>query len=168
MTHAFHFECVDHTSESIARLIHSVQMSAYAQEAELLGAVDFPPLSATVQDVRTCDEEFIVAYAANQIVGAVSVAPDPEFMGTNIASLVVAPPFQRRGIARRLVAEVLHRYGASTLTVQTGAKNQPALGLYLQSGFVEFRRWRVAQHSLELVKLRRLPPSTSHLPTNAA
>jgi hypothetical protein len=52
---------VDHTSPAIASQIHRVQMLACAQEARLLGAVDFPPLRRTVEDIRTCDEEFFAA-----------------------------------------------------------------------------------------------------------
>ena len=159
MSGSVRIQRVDHTQERVAREIHAVQMSAYVQEAKLLGAVYFPPLLRTVADVRTCGEEFFVAYVVDELVAGISVSPDPEGMGRNIASLVVAPPFQRRGIASSLMAEVLLRYGASILTVQTGAKNTPALSLYTQAGFAEFRRWLVGREPLELVKLRRLPQS---------
>jgi ribosomal protein S18 acetylase RimI-like enzyme len=157
----FRLERVDHTSESVARLIHSVQMSAYAQEARLLGAVYFPPLARTVDDVRNCQEEFFAALAADELIGAVSVWPDPEDMGRNIASLVVAPSFQRRGVAKSLMAHVLRLYGSDDLTVQTGVKNEPALNLYKNSGFVELRRWFVGREPLELVILRRPSEATS-------
>ena len=167
MTKVFDIRCIDHSLEAVACQIHSVQMSAYAEEAKLLGAVYFPPLYRTVEDIRTCQEEFIATYVVEQLVGAVSVWPDPEGMGKNIASLVVAPAFQRRGIARCLVAEVLHRYGDSNLTVQTGARNEPAIHLYRQSGFVELRRWFVDQEPLELVKLHRPAQPVSRLVNNA-
>ena len=148
---------VNHRSSDTAQRIHRVQMLAYAQEAQLLGAIDFPPLRRTIEDIRTCQEDFIVAMVDDELVGAISVEPDSEGMGTNIASLVVVPAFQRRGVARALLAEVLRRYGAGTLTVQTGARNEPALSLYAQSGFVEVRRWFVGPEQLELVKLHRAP-----------
>ncbi len=159
MSGSVRIQRVNHTRESVAREIHAVQMSAYAQEAKLLGTVYFPPLLRTVADVRACGEEFFVGYVVDELVAGISVWPDPEGMGRNIASLVVAPPFQRRGIASSLMAEVLLRYGTSTLTVQTGSKNTPALNLYAQAGFVELRRRLVGQEPLELVKLRRLPQS---------
>jgi ribosomal protein S18 acetylase RimI-like enzyme len=148
---------VDHTTPSVAREIHSVQIDAYTQEAELLGTANFPPLSCTVDDIRTSQEEFFVAYHGEDLAGSISVQPEREYSGTNISSLVVAPPYQRRGIARQLMAEVLRLYAADILTVQTAAKNDPALTLYAQLGFVEYRRWRVGPESLELVKLRRFP-----------
>jgi ribosomal protein S18 acetylase RimI-like enzyme len=159
---------VDRSSSAIAGQIHRVQMLAYAQEAELLGAIDFPPLRRTVEDIRTCEEEFFAAVVDQELVGAVSVWPDQDGMGRNIASLVVAPAFQRRGIARQLMAEVLRRYGDATLTVQTGARNEPALNLYAQLGFVEIRRWFVGREPLELVKLCRAPSATASVEENAA
>ena len=41
------------------------------------------------------------------------------------------------------------------LTVQTGAKNLPALALYREFGFVEYRRWLVGSEPRELVKLSK-------------
>lgn len=52
---------VDHTTPSVAREIHSVQIDAYTQEAELLGTANFPPLSRTVDDIRTSPEVFLGA-----------------------------------------------------------------------------------------------------------
>ena len=158
----------DHKSESIARDIHAVHMSAYAQEAKLLGVVDFPPLRCTIDDIRASHEEFLVAYCGEQLVGSISVQSARGHASKSICSLVVLPVFQRRGIATRLIARVLHLYGAQPLTVQTGAKNAPALNLYAQSGFSECRRWLVGHEPLELVELRRLPTVAGTVPQNAA
>jgi len=148
-------EAADPGSADIARRIHAVQMRAYAQEAALLGAVRFPPLERTVEDIRNSPERFLVATHEDLIVGAISVEPDAQDMGINIASLVVDPSFQRKGIGRRLLEAVLAAHGEGDLTVQTGARNLPALALYESVGFVPFRRWLVGREPLELVKLRR-------------
>ena len=168
MSSVLHLEHVDHRSPGIAGQIHRVQMLAYAQEAKLLGATDFPPLRRTPEEICTYEEDFFGAWVSEELVGAISVWPDPEGMGKNIASLVVAPAFQRRGIARRLMAEVLRRYGAEMLTVQTGVRNEPALNLYAQFSFVELRRWLVGSEPLELVKLHRAPIASALVGENAA
>ena len=155
MHSAFRIEPVDHRALPIARQLHAVQMSAYAQEARLLAATHFPPLERTVDDIRSSAEEFLAAFIGDEIAGAVSVWPDREGMGVNIASLVVAPRFQRRGLGKDLLATVLAERGCGEVTVQTGAKNLPALALYAQAGFVELRRWFVGRERLELVKLLR-------------
>ena len=150
-------ECVDHSDLSIARQLHAVQMLAYTQEAQLLGAIYFPPLERTVEEVRAAQESFLAAFIGNELVGAASVWPDPEGIGVNVASLVVSPQFQHQGIGTALIASVLAAHAAGELTVQTGVKNLPALSVYARAGFVEFRRWFVGREPLELVKLRRQP-----------
>jgi GNAT superfamily N-acetyltransferase len=154
---AIRIEPVDHTTLQIARQLHAVQMSAYAQEARLLGVSHFPPLERTVKEMQTSAEQFLAAFWRDEIVGAISVWPDHKDGGMNIGSLVVAPQFQRRGTGRQLMMAVLARWGYGPLSVQTGTKNLPALALYAQFGFVEFRRWLQGSESLELVKLRRSP-----------
>jgi len=130
-------------------------MSAYAQEARLLGVEEFPPLTRTVEDVRTCTEDFLAVYVGSELVGSISVEPERE--GVVIASLTVAPAFQRRGFASALVEAVLRRHGSGLISVQTGAANLPALDLYARTGFVETGRRRLDAESLEVVELQRRP-----------
>ena len=148
-------EVVDHRNLLIACQLHAVQMEAYAQEKGLLGALYFPPLDRTVEDVRSTDEVFLAVFVGERVVGSVSVCQDPEGLGMTIASLVVAPQFQRIGIGAALMASVLGSHGSGSITVQTGAKNVPALTLYAREGFIEIRRWFVGREPLELVKLLR-------------
>jgi ribosomal protein S18 acetylase RimI-like enzyme len=168
MSSAFRIQSVDQRMLPVARQLHAVQMSAYAQEARLLGAVYFPPLERTVEDVRICAEEFMGAFVGDEIVGAIGVCPEDEGTGVRIASLVVAPQFQRRGIGRGLMAAVLAAHDGEELTVQTGAKNLPALALYAQVGFVELGRWLVGREPLELIKLRRPAIADSSRARNTA
>ena len=132
-----------------------------------MDAVYFPPLERTVEEVRTVDETFLAAFMGAELVGAVSVCSDPEGMGMNIASLVVSPQFQRQGVGTVLLASVLTAHGVGDITVQTGAKNAPALSLYARAGFLEFRRWLVGREPLELVKLLRAPRVISERSKNA-
>jgi ribosomal protein S18 acetylase RimI-like enzyme len=153
----FRIEPVTQKALPIAQQLHALQMLAYAQESKLLGAIHFPPLACTVDDVRNSIEAFLAAFIGGNMVGAVSTRPDEECLGVNIASLVVRPQFHRQGIGRLLMAKVLAEHYGVGLTVQTGADNLPALALYAQLGFVEIQRWHVGQEPLELVKLHRLP-----------
>ncbi len=158
MNFSYRIELVDHRILDVAQKLHAVQMRAYAQEAKLLGAIYFPPLERTVEELQGSTEQYRVAIAEEEILGAISVCPDEAGMGINVASLVVSPQVQRRGIGRALMSEVLSSYGSQVLTVQTGVKNIPALSLYWHAGFVELRRWLVGREPLELIKLRRHPP----------
>jgi ribosomal protein S18 acetylase RimI-like enzyme len=155
---------VDHRVEAIARRIHAVQLLAYREEARLLGATCFPPLERSVGDLRASSEEFLCAYWAEQLVAALGTCPDTEVHGVNIASLVVHPDFQRRGLGRRLLSETVTRHAAVAITIQTGTRNTPALTLYGQFGFREIRRWSEGPEPLELVRLVR-PAAAAQLIT---
>jgi ribosomal protein S18 acetylase RimI-like enzyme len=144
-----------HGELGVATRIHAIQMLAYAQEAKLLGAIYFPPLQRTVRDIQGSAESYLGVFEQGTLVGALSHWPDEEGLGTNIASLVVHPAFQRRGFGRALLASFMAARAGDEITVQTGARNGPALALYGQHGFVEHRRWFVGREPLELVKLRR-------------
>lgn len=158
MLQAWRIEPFDHRTPALARQLHAVQMSAYAQEAKLLGAVYFPPLERTVADLRASDEAFLAAFVDDELAGAISTLADDDGRGITIASLVVAPSFQRRGIASALMSTIIETHGHHGLTVQTGVKNVPALSLYGQAGFVERRRWLVGREPLELIELCRPAP----------
>lgn len=156
-------EPLDHQRVSTARQIHAVQVLAYTQEVQLLGADGFSPLMRSVEDVRSSEEKFLGAFVRGELVGAVSVGPDEETVDLCIAALVVAPQWQKRGVETSLIEAVLALYGTEDLTVQTGAKNLAALHLYARYGFAEICRWLVGRGPLELVKLRRPAKGVKHV-----
>ena len=60
-----------------------------------------------------------------------------------ILNVGVHGAFMRRGIARGLMAGALdqvRREGGAQITLEVGAHNRPALGLYAQAGFVQLGR----------------------------
>jgi ribosomal protein S18 acetylase RimI-like enzyme len=146
---------VDQADPEMAERIHAVQMAAYAQEALLVGAKRFPLLEKTAHDVQVSGERYFGAFDGELLVGVVCVDLDDDPKVHNIASLVVDPARQREGIASRLMQTVLEKYGVERITVQTAAKNLPALALYKKFGFVECQRWAVGEEALELVRLLR-------------
>ncbi len=150
---------VDHHDPEMAASIHAVHIAAYAQEARLIEARHFPPLERTVHDIQFSSDQYFVAFDDEALIGAVSVCPDEDPEAQNIVSLVVHPDNQREGIASRLMQTLLEIYGPGPMTVQTAAKNLPALALYGKFGFVENDRWSVGAEALELVRLHR--PGTS-------
>jgi ribosomal protein S18 acetylase RimI-like enzyme len=148
----FSVEPLEHHVLVTATEIHALQMAAYAQEAALLEVEHFPPLEQTVANVLDSDEIFFGALAGHELVGCIAYEIQPT--GWLISSLVVSPKHQRLGIARALVSAVLELGRGKSITVATGAKNTPALGLYHSVGFVECHRFWIEKDNLEIVQLR--------------
>ena len=155
-------EPVNHSSVPEALRIHALQMAAYLQEAELIGAMDFPPLSLTVEDLQFSPGQFFGAYIGAHFVGSTSIELRGEGR-VDISSFVVAPERHRQGVGRALLRYLTKRHCGDRLEVQTAALNYPAIALYLQGGFVEVRRWLVGARPLELVALRRYPASAQNV-----
>ncbi|WP_130429930.1 GNAT family N-acetyltransferase [Rivibacter subsaxonicus] len=150
-------EPLDHREPALASRIHAVLMLAYAQEAKLLQVRHFAPLDRTVEDIRSSREFFLGALRDQELLGVVGIGPDDEPGQICIASLVVHPAHQRQGIARALMLEALRRGEGMVFSVSTGAQNAPALALYRELGFVDYRWGTIGAEQLALVKLRRPP-----------
>jgi ribosomal protein S18 acetylase RimI-like enzyme len=150
---AITIEPLNPRERAIASSIHSVQLAAYSQEAQLLGVSKFPPLERTVDDVQVSDELFFGASLGGALVGVVAMEASEGQPRVCISSLVVLPEAQRSGVASALLREVLCRYTQNTLVVSTAAENTPALALYKRFGFIE--RARSFAGELDLVQLER-------------
>jgi len=146
---------IDHTVGQIAAQVQAIQSAAYLQEAKLLGASWFPPLERTAADIQRSPDLFFGAYADDVLVGVASLGAASPDRHATIASMTVAPTYQRRGIARALLASLMARLDGQNVIVSTGARNTPALALYSSFGFVVHRHSTVGPEHLALVELRR-------------
>ncbi len=150
-------EVLPHKTLATAQQIHAVMMVAYAQEAALLKVKHFVPLARAVSEVQASSDFFFGAFVDAELVGAIGIGPDDEPHQLCINSLVVHPKAQRQGIGRLLVAAALQRGAGAVFAVATAGLNLPALSLYREFGFVEYRRGEIGPERVALVKLRRLP-----------
>jgi ribosomal protein S18 acetylase RimI-like enzyme len=141
----------------VAARLHALLMLAHAQEARLLRGEHFAPLDRTPEDVQAGHEYHLGAFDGSALLGALSLGPDDEADQIQIATLVVHPAHQRRGIGTALIREALRRGEGMVFAVSTGAGNAPALALYRTLGFAVYRHGTIGPERLELVKLRRLP-----------
>src|SRR5919201_2078753 len=125
---------LDITDREIAQAVLQLQRLAYRVEAELIGSDGIPPLRETLEELRTCGEEFLGAYVNGHLVGAISWRFSADTI--DIHRLVVHPTHFRRGIATGLVRGALESEPtAKRAIVQTAAQNAPAAALYLREGF---------------------------------
>jgi ribosomal protein S18 acetylase RimI-like enzyme len=149
----FTIALLDHRSREMAQRVHALQIAAYRLEADLLGVKHFPPLERSVEDVQSAAEELWGAWEGEELLGVIGLE---RFNAAEIliSSLTVAPGHHRRGVGRALVLSVLDARGSCAVAVSTGAKNDPALQLYKQLGFIEHRRRHVGLEPVEVVELR--------------
>ena len=85
-----------------------------------------------------------VAEREGEIVGAVTVAFHPGLPAgrAHVSDLLVAPHWRRRGIGTQLLQtaeQEARRRGLRECTLDVDATNEPALSLYLKSGYVHHR-----------------------------
>jgi ribosomal protein S18 acetylase RimI-like enzyme len=155
----FEIVLLDHRDAAVAHHIHAVLLPAYAQEARLLQAQDFPPMQRSAEDIQADDAIYLGAQRNGTLLGAVALARDGEPGQLLITTLVVHPAHQRQGVARALMTALLARGAGMAFGVATGARNAPALALYQALGFEIYRHGTVGPDALPLVKLRR--PATA-------
>ena len=130
---------INNKRDEIAKEIRDIFQASYAVEAEMLKAIDFPPLKRTISQFLDSNSEFYAYYLKQNIAGLIEINNNQD--ATHIQSLVVYPKYFRQGIGRKLVEFVLDTYKSIIFTVETGVDNHPAIKLYISLGFEEQNQW---------------------------
>ncbi|OAB79665.1 GNAT family N-acetyltransferase [Cochleicola gelatinilyticus] len=130
---------LQHTDLEMAKQIRAVFQVSYAVEAELLKAVDFPPLQRELESFISSSNDFFGYFENDTLAAVVEIAHRDTFL--HIQSLVVAPKFFRRGIAGVVMEFVLKSFDTNLFMVETGVANLPAIQLYKKYGFTEVKQW---------------------------
>jgi ribosomal protein S18 acetylase RimI-like enzyme len=125
---------VVHSDVEVARRVLEIQRAAYAVESGLVGYDTVPPLHESLAELQAQPLIFLGASCDRALAGVLGYRRDGATV--DIDRLVVDPPFFRRGLATKLMRELLVRErDASRFSVSTGAGNHPAVNLYERFGF---------------------------------
>ena len=144
---------LDLGASGTAEAVVELQRASYRVEADLLGARTLPVLKESPRRLRRTREQFLGAYEAERLVGAVSWKRTGALV--DIHRLVVHPDRFRRGIAGALLdALAAGQHDAERWTVATGAVNEPARRLYEGHGFVPVGE-QVVDGSITIVTYER-------------
>jgi len=143
---------INNKEDEIAKEIRAIFQVSYTIEADILKAVDFPPLKRTVSQFSNSNSEFYAYYLIKNIAGVIEIENDEDL--THIQSLVVYPKYFRNGIGRKLVQFILDTYKSKIFTVETGIDNQPAIKLYKSFGFQEQEQWDT-NHGVRKVRFQK-------------
>jgi len=143
---------INNKENKIAEKIREIFQASYTVEAEMLKAVDFPPLKRTVSQFLSSNSKFYAYYLIKDIAAVIEIKNHEEL--THIQSLVVYPKYFRKGIGRKLVQSILNTYKSKIFTVETGIENHPAIKLYKSFGFQEQEQWDT-NHGVRKVRLEK-------------
>ena len=130
---------LDHANVAVAQKIRSVFQVSYAIEADLLKAIDFPPLKRSLVNFLKSETDFYGYFQDDDLAAAVELKNENN--NTHIQSLVVDPYYFRQGIGEKLVGFIFKTYNTPTFSVETGLANLPARSLYKKFGFIETKQW---------------------------
>ena len=143
---------INNKENKVAEEIRAIFQVSYAVEAEMLKAVDFPPLKRTVAQFLNSNSEFYAYYLIENIAGVIEIENHKNL--THIQSLVVYPKYFRNGIGSKLVQFILDTYKSKIFTVETGIDNHPAIKLYKRFGFQEQEQWDT-NHGVRKVRFEK-------------
>ena len=143
---------INNKENKIAEEIRAIFQVSYTVEADILKAVDFPPLKRTVSQFLNSNSEFYAYYLIKNIAGVIEIENHEDL--THIQSLVVYPKYFRSGIGSKLVQFILDNYKAKVFTVETGIDNHPAIKLYKSFGFQEQEQWDT-DHGIRKVRFEK-------------
>ena len=136
----------------VSKKIRSVFQLSYKIEAELLNAIDFPPLKRPLENYVNSETEFFGYLKENELAGVIEITHNDNY--THINSLVVSPDFFRQGIARKLMEFVFKTFNSKLFIVETGLENGPATTLYKAFNFEEVKQWDT-DHGVRKIKFER-------------
>ena len=139
-----------HNSDTeVSKKIRSVFQLSYKIEAELLNAIDFPPLKRPLEKYMHTNTAFFGCMKGGELMGVIEIGHNNRC--TNIHSLVVHPSFFRQGIAKQLMEFVLKTFDSNIFIVETGLENGPATKLYKKFNFKEVKQWDT-DHGVRKIK----------------
>lgn len=133
-----------------------LELQCLAPGAALWSEADYQSLLADGSGLCLLAEDLIWTRVAGFLLGRVTTDE------MEILNLAVAPPYRRRGVARRLLGEALARgyvQGARQCWLEVRASNQVALAFYQALNFAEaYRRRQYYRNPVEdaVVCRRRL------------
>lgn len=132
---------LDNKTQEIAEEIVRLQKASYKVEAELIGFMQIPPLLEETEDIIKSSETYYGYFIDGSLAGIIAYVVEDAVL--DICKVAVHPDYFKRGVARQLLQYVEKKSGINKIIVSTGLKNNPAVQLYLGSGFTKVKEFEV-------------------------
>jgi len=128
-----------------AKEILDLQKLAYESEAEIYNDYTIPPLTQTLEGIRTDFEShvFLKASVDRRIIGSVRAHTRQETC--LIGRLIVHPDFQNQDIGTKLMAEIERYFSNIVMRFElfTGHRSERNIHLYQKLDYKTFRNERI-------------------------
>ncbi|AUP79467.1 GNAT family N-acetyltransferase [Flavivirga eckloniae] len=135
--------------------ILELQKACYLEEAELYNDFEIPPLTQTLDSIKSDyeKERFLKIEYEGKIVG--SVRGYLEDGTCKIGRLIVDKNLRNNGLGKRLIKEIESQFdSAQRFELFTGYKSKRNLSLYNKLGYSEFQKRRINE-KLEFIFLEK-------------
>ncbi|WP_448547479.1 GNAT family N-acetyltransferase [Thalassotalea fusca] len=142
---------LDNSEAKTAQQIFDVFQGSYRVEAVLLGVENFPPLARSAADIQCATSQFYGYFEHGELAAVAEITLSDQCV--EIDSFTVSPSHFRKGIANKLLTDILKKHESLDAVVETAVANTPAIKLYEKHGFVEFKRW-VPSHGIPKLAMR--------------
>jgi ribosomal protein S18 acetylase RimI-like enzyme len=125
--------------------ILALQKLAYQSEAELYQDWSIPPLTQSIEEIKTefSTKTFLKACLDGKLVGSVRVSFN---RGTGfVGRLIVHPEHQKKGIGTKLIETIEKRFPSTErFELFTGSRSEDNIRLYEKLGYRIFREERLS------------------------
>jgi GNAT superfamily N-acetyltransferase len=130
---------ITHAETTDAAEILALQKLAYQSEAEIYDDYEIPPLTQSLESIRSEfeDHKFLKAVVDGRIVGSIRARIHSDTC--HIGRLIVHPDYQNRGIGSALLEEIEKCQQVKRYELFTGSKSERNLYLYKKHGYREFK-----------------------------
>ncbi len=135
--------------------ILDLQKACYLEEAALYEDFEIPPLTQTLDSIKSDyeKEEILKIESEGKIIGSVRGFLEKETC--KIGRLIVDERFRNKGLGKLLMKEIESKFdSAQRFELFTGHKSDRNLALYNKLGYAEFQKKRI-NAKLELIFLEK-------------
>lgn len=148
---------VEAAKDTDAQQILDIQKEAYLSEAKIYDDYNIPPLTQTLNEIKSDfdNHTFYVAKVNGEIVGSVKLKVENN-TGL-IGRLIVTPSVQNQGVGSMLMGHVEANHSdLEAFELFTGYKSERNLSFYSKRGYLEFKRQVVNEKCMYIFMRKKI------------
>jgi ribosomal protein S18 acetylase RimI-like enzyme len=127
-----------------------LQKLSYQSEAELYNDYNIPPLTQTLEELKTQFKDHVILKAVikDKIIGTVRAHEENGI--SHVGRLAVHPKMQNQGIGTALLVEIEKYYKCKRFELFTGSKSNNNIRLYQKLAYSVFKTSKIGCGDIEI------------------